>query len=477
MPPYRIKVSILALSSLLISGCLSVGPDYEPPEAGAWQDAWLAGDSDVLAPGAMRETDWWYAFDDDHLTRLVEEAGANNRDLVQARANIAAARAAVSGARASGFPMGQLTGAVTRQQQSSASFGADVPFEFSPQTQYSVGAEASWEADLFGRVANSIAQAEASLGGREAIAADTARAITAQTATTYLTLRELDTRIAVNTASLKRQEDVLDLTRQLRDAGEVADIDVERQTNLVQSTRAGIVALKTARAETLSGLARLTGHTVPDFLQAYPDLAPFESDALPPVEAFQPVKIGDPVDLIRRRPDIRAAERQLAAATYRIGVETADLYPSITLAGQASFTANEPGNLFQEEALGYSFGPRLSWGIFNLPLTRAQIDQAEAEAEAARAGFEGTVIQALTETDAALEAYNYAVEEAALRARALGAAERALDLTEVRYREGAESLISLIDAQRQTLSSRDSEAQARYEALRRRVEIYRAFGG
>ncbi|MGB3626793.1 MAG: efflux transporter outer membrane subunit [Henriciella sp.] len=477
MSLYRIRVSILALTILSISGCLSVGPEYDPPVLDTWQDAWIAGDSAVLAPGALDQTDWWRSFDDAPLIALVEEADASNPDIDQTRANIAAAEAAVAAARASRFPLGQLTGAITRQKQSSSSLGADVPFEFSAQTLYSAGAEASWEADLFGRVANNISQAEAALGGREAIAADTRRAIMAQTASTYLTLRELDTRIAVNTESLERQSDVLDLTRQLRDAGEVADIDVERQTNLVQSTQAGILAIKAARAETLAGLARLTGHTVPAFIQAHPQLAPFESTALAPVDAFEPIAIASPVDLLRRRPDIRAAERQLAAATYAVSAEMADLYPTISLSGQATFTSNEPSSLFTEEALGYSFGPRISWGIFNLPLTRAQIDQAEAEADAARAGFESAVLQALTETDAALQAYNYAVEEAALRARALGAAERALDLIEIRYREGAESLLSLIDAQRQTLSARDAEAQARYEALRRRVTIYRAFGG
>ena len=195
------------------------------------------------------------------------------------------------------------------------------------------------------------------------------------------------------------------------------------------------------------------------------------------MEAFGPVEIGQPKELLRRRPDIRAAERQLAAATYRVGIETADLYPSLTLSGQANYQAGEPGELFSADALGYNFGPRLSWGIFNLPLTRAQIEQAEADVEAARANFEGTVLDALTEADAALLGYNYAVEETAFRSGALEAATRARDLIEIRYREGAESLLSLIDAQRQTLSAEDGELQARYEALRRRVGIYAAFGG
>nr|WP_300380853.1 efflux transporter outer membrane subunit [Henriciella sp.] len=477
MPISSAKKSILALASITLSACMTTGPDYEQPGFASYQDEWLAGDSDVLSPGAMETQQWWQAFDDELLASLVNDAASANLDIVEAQANIDAARATVKSANASGFPMGALSAGVTRQKQSSASFGADVPFEFPAQTQYSTGAEVSWEADLFGRVANSIAQAEASLGGRQAIAEDTARAVIAQTASTYLTLRELDTRISVNQATLERQVDVLELTRQLRDAGEVADIDVERQANLVESTRAGIVAVKRTRAETLSGLARLTGRTAPQLIDAYPALAPFESNELAPVTAFAPIKVSSPVNLLRRRPDVRAAERQLAAATYAVGVETADLYPSLSLTGQASFTANEPGNLFSQEALGYSFGPRLQWGIFNWPLTQAQIDQAEAEARAARAGFERTVLTALTETDAALQAYNYSVEEAALRAKALGAAERALKLVEIRYKEGAESLLSLIDAQRQTLSARDSEVQARHEALRRRVDVYRAFGG
>ncbi len=477
MPNPLIKLSILFLSGLTISGCLSVGPDYEAPELEGIQDAWLAGDTDVIAPGAMDTAQWWKDFDDDLLATLVSDAIANNPDIEEARANMEAARAAVSAAKSSGFPVGGLSGSVTRQKQASASFGADLPIEFNAQTQYSTGAEISWEADLFGRVANSISQAEAAFGGREAIAADTARAIAAQTATTYLTIRELDARINVAAETLTRQEDVLGLTRQLEEAGEVADLDVERQSNLVDSTRAGIVSLKSARAEAFSGLARLAGRTAPDLLGTYPLLAPFQSAALEPVRAFQPIKIVSPVELLRRRPDVRAAERQLAAATYRVGIETADLYPSLSLTGQASLTANEPGNLFTQEALGYSFGPRLQWGIFNLPLTRAQINQAEAEADAARAGFESTVLQALTESDAALQAYNYGVEEAALRVRALGSADRSLDLVEARYKAGAESLLSLIDAQRQSLSARDSEVQARHEALRRRVDVYRAFGG
>lgn len=464
-------------AGLFLTGCMTAGPDYEAPETDIYQDRWLAADLDVIAPGQLPQSDWWQAFNDPLLTQLIEDAKARNPSIEEAAANVKNAQATVQAARAAGFPMGALNASVRRQKQSSASLGADVPFEFEAQTQYSVGAEASWEADLFGRTANSLSQAQAALGGREAVEADTKRAILGETARTYLTVRELDARIAVNQANVARQEEVLDLTRKLRDAGEVADIDVERQKNLVQTTKAAISALKSARSEAASGLAQLTGHTMPAFYAAYPSLEPFASDALEPVRAFGPVEVGSPKELLRRRPDIRAAERQLAAATYAVGVETADLYPTLTLTGQGSFTSNDPDDIFNMDSLGYNFGPRLSWGIFNLPLTRAEIDQAEADVEAARANFESTVISALTEADAALLSYNYAVEETAFRAAALEAADRSLELIEIRYREGAESLLSLIDAQRQTLSAQDGEIQSRYEALRRRVGVYNAFGG
>ena len=472
-----LQMSAVAACALSLSACLTVGPEYEPPATEVYQDSWIAGELAVLSPGQLPQSDWWTSFDDALLTALIEDASARNPSIDEAAANVANAQAALGAARAASLPMGALNASVVRQKQSAASLGADVPFEFEAQTLYSAGTELSWQADLFGRTANGIAQADAAFGGREAIAADAARAILAETARAYLTLRELDARISVNDSNVERQEAVLALTLRLREAGEVADIDVERQTNLVQTTKAAISALKAARGQTVTGLARLTGRTLPDFYEAYPALQPGSTETLDPVEAFGPIEISEPKDLLRRRPDIRAAERQLAAATYRVGIETADLYPSLTISGQANYQAGEVGELFSADALGYNFGPRLSWGIFNLPLTRAQIEQAEADVEAARANFEGTVLDALTETDAALLAYNYAVEETAFRTGALNAAKRARDLIEIRYREGAESLLSLIDAQRQTLSAEDGEIQARYEALRRRVGIYAAFGG
>tara|TARA_Y100000052_G_scaffold27317_1_gene34635 strand:+ start:6131 stop:7573 length:1443 start_codon:yes stop_codon:yes gene_type:complete len=476
---YFIQYSLISFSAAFLSGCMTVGPDYVAPELASYQDAWIAGDVDVLAPGAVADTDWWMDFNDPVMVRLIDAASTGNFDIAQAASGVAAAQAGLDRAYTlARFPGGGLSGAVTRQKQSSASFGADLPFEFEAQTTYSTGASGSWESGLFGRIESGLTRAQAALGSQEAILADTRRAIIAQTAITYLTLRELNQRISVSEDNLDRQTEVLRLTRQLKDAGEVSDLDVERQTNLVETTRAGQLALKSAREETLAALALLSGQTLPDFLADFPELTPETStDYSTTLQAFSPLRISSPEDMLRRRPDIRAAERQYANAIALVQFTTADLYPQLTLTGNLSLTALEPGELFSGDAFGYSFGPRLSWDVFSIPSTKLEIAQREAEAEATRLALERTIIGALTETDAALQTYNLSVEQAAISRRALGSAERSRDLVEIRYREGAESLLSLIEAQRQALAAQDSELQTRFEAMRRRVEVYRALGG
>lgn len=475
MSRHSLSLSFLALAGL--GACASVQPQYEPPGQSDRQLAWTFEELATLAPGAVADSDWWSGFDDPLLAQLVVAGQADNFDLAEARAGVAQAEAALAQSRAARFPLGEVSASASRQLQSNAAtdFGG-FPVEFDAQNLFSTGASASWEIDLFGRLSSGVDQAEAALGGREALAADVQRLVTAQIASTYITLREIDARLAVNTTSLERQEEILGLTEQLQSLGEVAELDVVRQRNLVENTRAALAALTSARFETVSALALLTGQTMPEFELAFPELARASGD-LQPLTAFGPLQIGTPLDMLRRRPDIRAAERDFAASFAGVNVARADLYPSLSLTGSASLSALDIGDLPTGDALGYSFGPRLSWGVFNLPLTRARIDQAQAARDAAAIRFEKTVVTALTEADAAMATYNQAVEEAAIRARALSDARRALELVEVRYREGADSLIALIDTQRQALAAEDAETQSRHEALRRRVAVFRALGG
>ncbi len=483
---FRTPVFVGISLSAVLSGCVTVGPDYQEPDLAGVQSTFRAAGEDVLAPGAIERSDWWSAFDDEIMTQLVADAATGNFDLAEASARIDVALANVSQARRAALPTGGAALSYTRQLTPTATFGgfggaADAPDGPSPFDSadpinlYSAGLNASWEIDLFGRIRRGVEAAAATLDGLEAARADLLRVVSAETASAYLTLREFDARIGVAEDALESQERVLSLTQELYRYGQSAELDVYLQTTLVEQTRAGVQTLKSSRAETLSALALLTGRTVPDFLAAYPDLAAPRDRA--PVAAPSPVITGDPTALLRRRPDVRAAEREVAALTANIGVATADLYPRLTLDGNLSTSALSPGGLAAGNALGYGVGPNLSWGFFNIPAIRANIAAAEAETDAALVAFERTIVSALTETDAALTAYARSVDEAVIRGRALEAAEKAQELSEARYEAGADSLINFLDVQRQTLDAKDAEAAARYNALRRRVDVHRALGG
>ena len=478
----KIHATLIA-STLVVSGCASFRPDYTAPSVEAAQSGWVVEAPEALQPGALADSDWWMDFADPVLTALLADADAANFDIAQARAGLAAAEAGLRQARAIRLPLGTVNSDVTRSKTASATFGGNLPFEFDANTTYSLGAGASWEFDLFGRLSNGVSQAEAALGGQEAVTADVSRILLAQTAIVYLTLRELDARLDVNEKALQRQEAILDLTGKLLEAGQVARLDVIRQRQLTDTTRAGLISLRAARADTLSALALLTGRTVPQLLADHPSLdagaAPEATQRIPGLSTFEftPLTIGNPADMLRRRPDVRAAERNLASAVYGVGVAKADFFPTLSLTGQVSSTALEVGDLGTEDALGYAFGPRLSWGVFNLPLTRARVAAAEAQVELAAIAYERTVTTALTETDAALANYNFALESAALRNQILSDAVTALGMVEERYRAGADGLISLIDAQREALLASDAATAARFEAMRRRVDVYRALGG
>jgi multidrug efflux system outer membrane protein len=211
---------------------------------------------------------------------------------------------------------------------------------------------------------------------------------------------------------------------------------------------------------------------VPEFLVRFDGLV--DEEVAPPIPTAAGVLVlSDPAEVLRRRPDIRAAERQLAAETYDIGVETAGLFPQVNLTGTASLAALDFSGLGDEDAFGYSYGPNISWNILSYPQLLKQRAAARAEAGAALAEYEQTVLAALTETDRALALHAGAAEQAVLFAQAERDAVRSAELVEARYREGADSLLSLLDAQRTALSVQDQAVTAKVTALRTRASVHR----
>jgi len=473
---------LTVLLFLSLPACVAVGPRYSAPDVQGLQSDYVYGNRPVyvVREGQTEEPIlWWEAFSDPRITQAVTIARANNRDLQQVAAQLEAAQARAGAARRALLPQGGTGFAITRQEQAQAAFagfgggaGGQPAGENPEFTLYNTQAQASWEIDLFGRLRRQTQGASARAAATAALLADTERLITAQTVDTFVLLVEALNRRRVALDNLLLQQQSLELIEKLYEFGEVPEVDRLRQQTQVNTTAAQAKQIESAAADALAALALTMGITVPELLARFPDLVDEEiAPAMPTAKGV--IALRDPASVLRRRPDVVSAERQLAAETYDIGVETAGLFPQVSLDGTASLQALDFDGLSDQNAFGYTAGPVISWNILSYPALLKQRAAAKAEAQAALAAYEKTVLQALTETDRALALHTGAVEQAFLFSEAQTAANRTRDLVEAQYREGSESLLTFLDAQRTALSVQDQAVQAQAAALRTRIAIHR----
>ncbi|GGY39162.1 efflux transporter outer membrane subunit [Parvularcula lutaonensis] len=474
---------LMLVLAMTLSGCIAVGPRYNEPGVEGLQEGYVYGGEDVFAAGEEADANpvWWRAFSDPRIGEMVGLAQAQNRDLRAAFFRLEAAEARAGAARRALLPQGGTSFAITRQQQPRAAFaGFGGAAGQQPQQQggapeftlYQAQAQASWEVDLFGRLRRQAQGASARAEQQAELLRDAQRLTTAQTVDTFLVLVEALNRRRVALDNLALQQRTLALTEQLYELGEIPQLDLFRQQTLVNTTAAQVKQLENAAADATASMALLVGMTVPDFLARFPDL--IDKDVAPPIPSAEgAIVLAEPAEVLRKRPDVIAAERQLAAETYDIGVETAGLFPQVSLVGSGGLTALDFSGLGEDNAVGYSVGPQISWQILSYPLLLRQRAAASAEARAALANYEQTVLRALTETDRALAVHSGAVEQAVLLSDAERTATRAAELTAIRYREGADSLLNLLDAQRTALSIQDQAVTAKVAALRTRAAVHR----
>jgi NodT family efflux transporter outer membrane factor (OMF) lipoprotein len=488
----RWYVSLAAVLSL--PGCIAVGPRYDEPEIAGVQEGYVYGDEPLYAPASEEDpAPWWGVYSDERIGEAVLLAIAQNRDLVAAAYRLEAAEARAGAARSALLPQGGASFSVTRQKQAQAQFAgfagggdddgnqdgngeqpAGFPFggENPAFTLYQAQTQASWEFDLFGRLRRQAQGAAARADQQAELLEDARRLTAARVVDTYLLLVEALNRRRVALDNLALQERTLELTEALYELGEVPELNLLQQRSLVRTTGAQVKQVETAAADATSALALLLGLSVPDFLARFEGLV--DEEVAPPIPSAEPtVVLAQPKEVLRRRPDVRAAERALAAETYDIGVETAGLFPQVNVTGAASLTALDFSGLGEEDAFGFAYGPSISWNILSYPRLLQQRAAAKAEAGAALAAYEQAVLTALTETDRALALYAGATEQALLLARAERDAVRSAELIEARYREGADSLLSLLDAQRTALNVQDQAVSAKIAALRSRAAIHR----
>ncbi|HSZ54943.1 MAG TPA: efflux transporter outer membrane subunit [Tepidisphaeraceae bacterium] len=502
----RSPLGVLIAISLV--GC-TVGPNYKPPKFDPGKSFSELPSPATTQPSvtnakAVEITEWWATFHDPELTALIQRAAASNLDLRQAESRVRQARwsrviagsglypevnsgAGYFGARGSSnvkfnlLPPGTKAGKQAPQsgQNSSGSTGTST-FQLSPlgggglpgvETNiYQAGFDASWEIDVFGGIRRSV---EAANGDLEASVEDRRSVyvtLLSEVARNYVELRQYQKQIQIAQENLNSQKQVLALTQDRFNAGVTTQLDVSRAAAQVATTAAEIPTLDALAHQSIHRLSVLMGQN-PSALDE--ELMKVRAIPGPP----EVVPVGLPTDLLRRRPDIRRAERQLAAATARVGVATADLYPKFTLIGTFGFDASKFSHIGDWNSRYWSIGPAISWPIFTAGRIRANIQVFNESQGQALTTYEQTVLQALEDVEDALVAYSREQTRRQSLADAVAANHQSVDLATQQYRQGVVDFLTVLEAERSLYGAQDSLAQSDAQIASDLVALYKAMGG
>jgi len=454
-----------AVSALALAAC-AAGPNYVPPLPVAGAQAPLITAS-APVNDAQTPDQWWKLYDDPVLDGLVADALAANTDIRVAVARLDRAKASLREARSDLLPQTTLS--------ASPAYGRLPANQRQPGAkredwQVDAGLDVSYELDLSGRVRREIEAAHGDVAAAAADADAVRVAIVAETTRAYVEAASAAEQIKVAQNIVDLLDRSTGITQKRFDAGRAQKLDVSRLATLAEQRRAEIPPLVAERQAALFRLAMLTGRT-PDALPA----AATARDTTPTIRQLIPV--GDGGTLLARRPDVRAAERRLAANTARIGVATSELYPHITLGGSIGQSSAGFSDLFGGGPLRWLLGPLISWNFPNQSLARAHIAEAKADRDGALATFDGTVLRALQETDTALSAYAQSLNRRQALASARDDAATAARIVQARQREGQVDYLALIDAERTNAEAEAALAQSSFAVASAQVDLFRALGG
>jgi outer membrane protein, multidrug efflux system len=458
--------TLLAVTSIL-SAC-AVGPDYKRPQTTASAAAPFIGASRAgVNAAADADPQWWHLYDDPVLNGLIADALATNTDLRVAVANLQKARAGLRGARADRLPQTTIDASTTYNR---APDWQVLPGQKRQYWSVETGIDVAYEVDLFGRVKRSIEAARGDAQAAEADADAVRVAVVSDTVRAYADATASAQQIAVAEQTVALLDRSVHVTSSRVEAGRSEKLDLIRITALRDQRLADVAPLEAERDAALFRLATLTGRAPRDLPAAVAG-----ATALPHLD--QPIPIGDGHALIARRPDVRAAERRLAADTARIGVATADLYPHIQLGGQIGTTSAGLSDVFTGGPLRWLAGPLISWNFPNIAATRAKIAGATAQSQASLASFDGTVLTALRETETALSAYAHEIERHQALVAARDEAQRAANVTIARQKQGTIDFLTVLDAQRTLADAQADLAASDARIAFTQVDLFRALGG
>jgi NodT family efflux transporter outer membrane factor (OMF) lipoprotein len=473
-----ITLSGAALICALVLPACKVGPDYERPEA-AVNAGWL--DDAKGAAGAEAATPaWWESFKDPTLDALIESARAANLTLRVAGLRVIEARAQRGIAVGEFFP--QIQEAVGSLSANHVSNNDVFPAADRNYAAASVGLQAAWELDFWGKYRRAIESEDdslmASVAGYDAVLVS----LTAEVATDYVLIRSLEERLANAQANVTLQEETLRLIQTRFKLGAVSELDVATARGTLANTQALIPDLQRGIRQTKAALGVLLGRT-PSELDK--ELAPPQGAKAALPEAPPTLALGIPADLLRRRPDVRAAERSAAAQSEHIGIAKADFYPSVSILGSTGFSttnadrAGSPGlgDLFKSDSFFGFLGLQVNLPFLNYDRITNNVRVQDARYEQAAASYQETVLRAAAEVESGLSSFLHAREQAGYYAESVAAAERAVELSLIQYRNGAVDFIRVNDAQTVLVTSQETLVTARANVAFGAIETYRALGG
>lgn len=452
---------LIFYTNIMLLGCVAVGPDYVQPAISS-PDVW----HNRLKNGLVNnETDyrmltrWWGGLKDPVLLSLINRAVTGNLDVKIAQARVREARARRGLSKTDMFPTLDASGSLTKSRSNEQE--SDL---------YSMAFDAVWELDIFGKVRRSVEAADADLQASGEDLRNVLVSLTAEVALNYVEFRTYQAQLSTTKENFELQQETYKLTQWRCEAGLDDELPVQQARYNMESTRAQIPALRTSVEESKNRIAVLLGKQ-PGMLHDE-----LKSSATIPVVSPK-IAVGIPADMLRRRPDVRKAERELAAQTARIGVATADLYPQLRLAGSIGLKSEEFSDVIKSASQFWSIGPGISWNIFNAGAVRRNIEIQSALQEQSLRSYEASVLNALEEVENELVAYAEEQNRRGSLYEAVQAAECAVELSRDKYQAGLIDFGDLLDAERSRLSYQNQLIQSDGSVASNLVRLYKVLGG
>lgn len=449
---------------LALSSCM-VGPDYRSPENG--ENITISSqDHTGIYYDTADLSQWWEIFSDPVLTSLINRITEGNLDIKIAIARIKEARAAAGIVSSALFPSVDADAAVNWGKESENVN----PLATSNRTEYTLSADMGWEIDLFGRIRRSMEAATADFQASQEDFNHVLITIRAEVAATYLQLRTLQAQLTTARNNIRSQKEMLHLTRVRYKNGIVSSLDVAQASLVLANTEAELPVIRTGLTESLTSLSVLLGVSSDTLRQELQQVQPVP---LPPEE----ITVGIPAERIRNRPDIRRAERELAAQSARIGVATADLYPSFSLTGTLGLSSLNSGDLFDSASQLYGLGPSLRWNIFDMGRIRQRIAVQDARTEQALHSYELTILRAIKEVEDRLSGYYEQRLRMAALSKSVSFSRETLSMSTKLYKDGLTSFQDVLDAQRSLLSAENNLDISRGKTSIQLIGLYKSLAG